>query len=209
MSVAASYRSGGAVRRLRLSSLSAVDANEHRPYGWAELALHARNQSARYAAGEYPGRSSSGTAEYAVYKRWCSARSMSNEQYVLRYVRWRAGGVALEPALAPYLLEHGLEHWILWHHPEAAKSDTVLQPESEAALALALFDAEGVRLTRNDLVCFQNIPQLRSLPTIPHSHVFVRKQDLSNVARRALQASRSSWRERSPWLGSGMRGAGG
>ena len=41
---------------------------------------------------------------------------------------------------------------------------------------------------------------LRSLPTIPHSHVFVRKRTLSNASRRALQASRRGWRERSPWL---------
>ena len=192
-SLVARRNSGGPLR-------SAED--KHLPYGWPELHLHARNQSARYAASEYPGRSSAGNAQYEIYKRWCVARGLSNEQYVLRYVRWRHG-VALEPALAPYLLERELEHWVLWHNPEVAaavSSDTELQPESELALAVALFHAEGVRLGPEDLVTFQNIPALRSIPRIPHSHVFVRKRTLSNGSRHALRASRRAWRERSPWL---------
>ena len=185
---------------------SAEAEDKHLPYGWPELHLHASNQSARYAAGEYPGRSSAGNAQYEIYKRWCVARGLSNEQYVLRYVRWR-DGVALEPALAPYLLERELEHWVLWHNPEVAaamSSDAELQPESELALAVALFDAEGVRLRPEDLVTFQNIPALRSIPRIPHSHVFVRKRALSNGSRHALRASRRGWRERSPWLQSAV-----
>ena len=184
---------------------SAEAEDKHLPYGWPELHLHARNQSARYAAGEYPGRSSAGNAQYEIYKRWCVARGLSNEQYVLRYVRWR-DGVALEPALAPYLLERELEHWVLWHNPDraAVSSDTELQPESELALAVALFDAEGVRLGPEDLVTFQNIPALRSIPRIPHSHVFVRKRTLSNWSRHALRDSRRGWRERSPWLQSAV-----
>ena len=195
-----------AARRTPLRSSSPVvgssPEDKHRPYSWSDLHLHASNQTARFAAGEYPGRSRDGNAEYEVYKRWCKARGLSNEQYVLRYVRWRRG-VALEPALAPYLLEHGLEHWILWHNPEASggvRPDAELEPESERALAAELLGAEGVHTTRDDLVCFQNVPALRSLPTIPHSHVFVRKRTLSNASRRALQASRRGWRERSPWL---------
>ena len=191
----------------RNGPLRSVEAEDkHRPYGWAELHVHARNQSARYAAGEYPGRSSAGNAQYEVYKRWCVARGLSNEQYVLRYVRWR-DGVALEPALAPYLLEREIEHWILWHNPEVAAAvppDGELQPERELTLAVALFDDMGVRLEPMDLVNFQNIPALRSVPRIPHSHVFVRKRTLSNGSRHALRASRRAWRERSPWLQSAV-----
>ena len=187
---------------------SAEVEDKHRPYSWSELHLHATNQSDRYAAGEYPGRSSAGNAQYEIYKRWCVTRGLSNEQYVMRYVRWQ-DGVALEPALAPYLLERELEHWVLWHNPEVAaavSSDAGLVPESELALALALFDAEGVRLTPEDLVTFQNIPALRSIPRIPHSHVFVWKRTLSNRSRHALRALRHGWRERSPWLQSAVEG---
>ena len=75
------------------------------------------------------------------------------------------------------------------------------QPERELALAVALFDDMGVRLEPEvDLVNFQNIPALRSVPRIPHSHVFVRKRTLSNGSRHALRANRRAWRERSPWL---------
>ena len=191
----------------RRTRSSEINEDKHKPYTWSELRLHAANQSARFAAGEYPGRSSEGNAQYEVYKRWCVERGLSNEQYVLRYVKWQDGGVALEPALAPYLLERGLEHWILWHNPEAAglRPDAELQPELETTLAMALLEAEGVRgLSRDDLVCFQNVPALRSLPRIPHSHVFVRKRTLSNASRRALQACRRSWRVRSPWLQSSV-----
>ena len=199
LSLAARRNSGAGPLR------SAEEEDKHRPYSWPELHLHASNQSARYAAGEYPGRASAGNAQYEVYKRWCVARDLSNEQYVLRYVRWR-NGVALEPALAPYLLERELEHWVLWHNPDVGdvSSDAELQQESELALAVALFHAEGVLLMPGDLVTYQNVPALRSLPRIPHSHVFVRKRMLSNRSRQALRAKRRDWGARSPWLQSAV-----
>ena len=39
--------------------------------------------------------------------------------------------VALEPALAPYLLADGLEHWILWHHPDELAGDAALDGAAE------------------------------------------------------------------------------
>mmetsp|Transcript_24007 Transcript_24007/g.48825 ORF Transcript_24007/g.48825 Transcript_24007/m.48825 type:complete len:235 (+) Transcript_24007:60-764(+) len=203
-------------RRNRAGPVSVEAEENHHPYSWPELCLHATNQTARYAAGEYPGRSSAGNAQYNIYKRWCVARGLSNEQYVLRYVRWQQirmldgvkfDGVALEPALAPYMLERELEHWVLWHNPDtdaAVSSNGELQPESELTLAVALFALQGVRLRPEDVVCFQNIPVLRSLPRVPHSHVFVRKRGLSNGSRQALRASRREWRLRSPWLQSAV-----
>ena len=187
-----------------ISGRAVLELNEeqHRPYSWTELHRHASNQSARFASGEYPGRSGKGNTQYEVYKRWCKERGVSNEQYVLKYVHWH-GGVALEPALAPYLLKQGLAHWVLWHHPDPAAGvmpDAELHQDSEIVTAVTLLGAEGCSLTRDDLVCFQNILQLRSLPTIPHSHVFIRKRTLSNESRRALRAIHNRWRSRSPWL---------
>lgn len=175
----------------------------HRPYSWEDLKAHAANQSARYAAGEYPGRSPNGNAMYDRYKRWCIEHGrISNADYVVRYVRWH-GGSALEPSLAPYLLDDGIEHWILWHHPNKTPGDTELDPASEAAVARALVAREiKGEASPSDvpLVCFQNVPPLRSIPTIAHSHVFLRVGSMLPEARRAVGAMRGAWRQRSPWL---------
>jgi len=101
----------------------------HRPYSWDDIRLHAINQSARYTAGQYPGRSPDGNALYEKYKRWCKNHGLDNQQYVLKYVSWRDGR-ALEPSLAPYLLEEGIEHWILWHHPDSTPHHSPGAPNS-------------------------------------------------------------------------------
>ena len=111
----------------------------HRPYSWDELRIHAANQSERYAVGEYPGRSPDGNAMYEKYKQWCVKHGqITNAEYVLKFVRWRHKGIALEPSLAPYLLEDGIEHWILWHHPTHTPGSTELDRASEAQLAIQL-----------------------------------------------------------------------
>ena len=173
----------------------------HRPYSWEELQTHAVNQSARYAIGEYPGRSPEGNAMYDRYKRWCVEHGrIRNAEYVLRYVRWR-GGSALEPSLAPYLLEEGIEHWILWHHPERTKGDMELNGESDARIALLHVEREGgARLDREQIVCFQNVLPLRSIPTIAHSHVFLHVETMSQASQAAVSRLREAWRRRSPWL---------
>ena len=174
---------------------------QHRPYGWQELHDHAANQSARYAVGEYPGRSPAGNAQYELYKQWCADHGqMSNAQYVLRYVQWHDYS-ALEPSLAPYLLDDGIEHWILWHHPVRTPGDTELDREREVRRAVELIARDGgVQLDPTLLVCFQNIPPLRSIPSIAHSHVFLRVSRMPPPAQRAVAEMRSAWRRRSPWL---------
>ena len=173
----------------------------HRPYSWEELHVHAANQSARYETGEYPGRSEAGNTMYDLYKRWCVEHGrMSNAEYVLRYVHWH-GGSALEPSLAPYLLEEGIEHWILWHHPDRTPGTTELNSESERRTAVLHVGREvGVRLDLDHVVCFQNVPPLRSIPTIAHSHVFLHVGRMSAASREAVANLRDAWRRRSPWL---------
>lgn len=172
-----------------------------RPYGWEELAEHARNQSARYAAGEYPGRTAAGNAQYELYKRWCTSQGLSNADYVRRYVQWDSTlHAALEPALSPYLLEDGIEHWILWHDPENVHGSTELDMEREVPLALKLLATAGAALDQSELVVYQNVPPMRSLPTIAHSHVFVHVSRLRRSDRHAIVAMRRGWRKRSPWL---------
>ena len=188
-------------RNNAVRSSSSVHCLMHRPYSWEELHLHAANQSARYAASEYPGRSPDGNAMYDEYKQWCVEHGkISNAEYVLKYVNWQ-DGVALEPSLAPYLLEDGIEHWILWHHPDRTQADVELDREEEARLALAFVARQGgVQLDPADLVCYQNVPALRSIPTIAHSHVFLRVGSMPPASRQAVARMRSAWRSRSPWL---------
>ena len=143
---------------------------------------------------------------YELYKSWCNEHGrLSNTEYVLKYVHWqssgRLSGSALEPALAPYLLEEGIEHWILWHHPErGTPGDTNLDREDEIDLAMDLAAQAGARLVRHDVVCFQNVPELRSIPQIAHSHIFLRVGHMPEESRRVVAEMRALWRSRSPWL---------
>lgn len=174
----------------------------HRPYSWNELNLHAANQSARYEAGEYPGRSPDGNAMYDLYKQWCveQGRGMSNSEYVLRYVAWHSGS-ALEPSLAPYLLEGGIEHWILWHYSQDdVPGDTELEPSSEVQLAMDHLSRSGAHVERSVIIAFQNVLPLRSIPTIAHSHVFLHVECMPHEAQMAVAEMRIAWRRRSPWL---------
>ena len=140
---------------------------------------------------------------YDKYKRWCVEHGrISNAEYVLRYVHWHKGS-ALEPSLAPYLLEDGIEHWILWHHPDPTPGDTELSRDAEARIAIAhVVRASGgsAHVDEDHLVCFQNVLPLRSIPTIAHSHVFLRVGSMPHATRRTIEKMRRRWRSRSPWL---------
>ena len=168
------------------------------PYNWSQLQTHAKSQAAFVEAGQYPRRTPELNADYDRYKAWCEARGVTNHDYVLRYVQWREGA-AIEPALAPYELTEGIEHWILWHHPSHVPGDRELDPQQEDQLALELLALEHVHPARHQVLSFQNVPSLRSIPTIAHSHVFLRARPASATAA-ALANVRRRWRERSPWL---------
>ena len=55
-----------------------------------------------------------------------------------------------------------------------------------------------MQLRDEEALIYQNLPELRSLPTIAHSHVFLRP--LTPVLARGLERRRAAWRARSPWL---------
>jgi len=173
----------------------------HLPYSWEELQDHAVHQSERYAAGEYPGRSPEGNAAYEQYKQWCEQNGLiTNAGYVLKYVQWHDGR-ALEPSLAPYLLNDGIEHWILWHHPDRTEGDATLDRPSELLSAVEMIARQGgVRVDPAHIICYQNVPPLRSIPSIAHSHVFLHVAAMPSAAQTAVAEMRSAWRRRSPWL---------
>ena len=139
---------------------------------------------------------------YEKYKQWCVKHGqITNAEYVLKFVRWRHKGIALEPSLAPYLLEDGIEHWILWHHPTHTPGSTELDRASEAQLAIQLVAREtGLRVDADDVLCFQNIPQLRSIPSIAHSHVFLHVGRMPHASQTTIASMRTAWQQRSPWL---------
>ncbi|KAL1510489.1 hypothetical protein AB1Y20_006794 [Prymnesium parvum] len=117
--------------------LAAAAAATFSPYNWSDLRDHARNQATRVAQGSYPRRTPARNEDYERYKAWCHARGLSNHDYVVKYVHWK-DKAAIEPALAPYELEDGIEHWILWHHPSHVPGSQELDPIEERRLALSL-----------------------------------------------------------------------
>merc|ERR1740129_190225 len=52
-------------------------------------------------------------------------------------------------------------------------------------------------LRDDEVVIFQNIPSLRSVPEVAHAHVFIRPRTTST--RESLRELRRQWRIRSPW----------
>ena len=178
---------------------------------WAALRAYAADQLHR----EPPPRTAASDQLYATYKEWCTARGLTNAEYVERYVKWDPDGVALEPSLSPYHLSPPtVQHWILWHHPRRAPGDSALLPGRELALVRRLLrrdlqaaGAAGAAPTttgedeaplRLDAVCYQNVPALRSIPQIAHSHVFIRSAAAAALA--ALASRRAAWLARSPFL---------
>ena len=135
---------------------------------------------------------------YDEYKAWCKARGLSTSEDVQQSVEWVQPGrcqhrVCLEPNWAPYRLESPIEHWVLWHDPDAVKGDTELHPEVEKIIIRAILgDAFP---NDSHIVVFQNIPSRRSLHAIAHSHIFFNVAEGTELER-ALSEIRVRWEER-------------
>lgn len=52
-------------------------------------------------------------------------------------------------------------------------------------------------LEEDEVIIFQNVPEMRSVPAVAHAHVFVRPR--SPETAEALRELRRQWRDRSPW----------
>ena len=100
----------------------------------------------------------------------------------------------------PYSVELGMSHWVLWHHPQHnLPGDSELQPAEELRLLEILL---GVSVRSSEAIVFQNVPTMRSIPTIAHSHVFFRPEEDLDGKKLAekLESRRTNWVNRSPWL---------
>ena len=182
--------------------MTSVRALPRRAASWKWLHAFSQNQIAMPP----PVRSSAETARYAQYMHWCTERGITNAEYVLKYVRWKEGALALEPSMVPYRLEPGLQHWILWHHPDkSVPGDATLLPCKQSALVQAMIAQELAHKVEasalsGSILCFQNIPERRSIPAIAHAHVFLRTENPDVL--KLMARWHAEWLQRSPFLSS-------
>mmetsp|Transcript_53986 Transcript_53986/g.96684 ORF Transcript_53986/g.96684 Transcript_53986/m.96684 type:complete len:207 (+) Transcript_53986:23-643(+) len=178
------------------------DGLDVEPSSWDHILKYANDQAGEAAAGRGPRRSTEVEARYKRYSAWCMEREHTTLQLLLAVNSWRPVSsrrffakecrVALEPNIVPYHCDAGIEHWVLWYHPEDTPGSTDLDHDSSAEHVRTF-----ISLQDDELIVFQNLPEFRSVPEIAHAHAFVRP--LCDTSAAALQALREERRIRSPW----------
>jgi hypothetical protein len=173
------------------------------PTQWAQISQYSDHQAEEAAAGRGPKRTVAVEERYTRYKQWCAQRGHTTLELLKATAIWRrhdgASGAlaALEPNIVPYHLEQGIEHWVLWYDPEATAPTTDLARADCARHANAFFPVELQLEVGEELICFQNLPEFRSVPEMAHAHVFMRPGTAAKAA--ALASLRKERRIRSPW----------
>lgn len=166
---------------------------------WEDIRTYARDQATEAAANRGPRRTDLIQDRYKRYVGWCAARGHTGVELILATAVWREMGphqarVSLEPNVVPYHVDTGIEHWVLWYHPDDTPGDADLDPARFACHVRAFLPSLW---EEEELIAFQNLPQFRSVPQMAHAHVFLRPQtDPTRDAFCSLQAER---RLRSPW----------
>lgn len=160
---------------------------------WETICAFAADQAGEALAERGPKRTAAVEARYKRYSEWCASRGHTGVELILATALWKAVGadgprVALEPNIVPYHVAAGIEHWVLWYHPEATPGGTDLDPAAFVAHVRLFLDVDGA----DECCCFQNLPERRSVPTMAHAHVFLRTSS-------ALAKLRAERRLRSPW----------
>jgi hypothetical protein len=149
-------------------------------------------------------RSPEATERYASYKAWCAEHALTNEAYVLAYTAWSGtlqnprDHVSLAPNLAPYALEPGIEHWVLWHHPDAVPPTASLDAHACRRAVCEALRRGGAEVGHDRVITFQNPPEVRSVGGIAHAQVFIRVLDLPKL-QQLLAEMRREHVQRSPW----------
>ena len=199
-------RSGGmsGVRRLATMQVALPGTS---PMSWSALGLFINSRDR--SGVEAPRRTQECHSLYEKYKAWCTQRGLTNAQYVESYANWEdavvtpgkssdeSGQFAFEPCTFPYHLEADIHHWILWHHPNVVRGTETLEPQEELATVASLLNFPSLTNSHN-AICYQNEPSVRSVPTIAHSHVFIREP--CEVLLGTLTRRRAEWLLRSPFL---------
>ena len=115
------------------------EANGKAAAGWPELRSFAacRGHSCEQGVEQqklWKNRTPEGQRAYDRYKAQAKKLGVKNAEFVLKHTAWPNDGLALAPNYFPYNLERGVEHFILWHHPETApvgQEVKLLDPEQE------------------------------------------------------------------------------
>ena len=172
---------------------------------WSAIKGYAADQATEAAAGRGPRRTDAIAERYRRYSGWCELRGHTGVELILATAIWRevrkeereGGGslrVSLEPNVVPYHVDTGIEHWVMWYHPDDIPGSSDLDPSLFASHVRQFLPS--IR-SEDELVAFQNLPQFRSVPQMAHAHVFLRPvTDDTAVAVWRLRAER---RLRSPW----------
>jgi len=177
---------------------------------WDAIRMYAADQAAEAAASRGPRRTESVQERYRRYVAWCASRGHTGVELVLATAVWREVGwlqyrVSLEPNIVPYHVDPGIEHWVLWYHPDDTPGDTDLDSSLFTAHVRVFLPSLQ---EEEECIAFQNLPQFRSVPQMAHAHVFLRSQTGATAA--AVTALRAERRLRSPWAEAerlGSRGA--
>ena len=185
-------------KKARVESVNRGFATE--PASWATVLAFARDQAGEASVGRGPKRTTEVEERYNRYKEWCAQRGHTGVELVLILSAWvQVDGrrIALEPNVVPYHLQDGMEHWVLWYHPDDTAPSTNLQGELCENDVRAFFCTCTETLGPDELIAFQNPKEFRSVPEIAHAHVFLRPRTDEHAA--TLAALRKDRRLRSPW----------
>ena len=82
---------------------------------------------------------------------------------------------------------------------EFLSGDAELDPTEERVLLRQLLGDAAPR--DDEAIVFQNVPTMRSIPTIAHSHVFLRPRadEAGECLQRRLNEVFGAWESRLPW----------
>ena len=163
---------------------------------WEIIRAYATDQAVEAAANRGPRRTEDVQERYKRYTKWCSDRGHTGVELIIATAVWQTVAdhvVSLEPNIVPYHVDEGIEHWVLWYHPEHTKGTMDLED------ALFLLHVRGFipSLRDDEMIAFQNLPQFRSVPQMAHAHVFLRAR--VDATAEAIVRLRIERRLRSPW----------
>lgn len=165
---------------------------------WETIRAFAADQAGEALAGRGPKRTAAVEARYKRYSDWCASRGHTGVELILGTALWKPVGdggprVALEPNIVPYHVAAGIEHWVLWYHPETTPGGADLDPAAFPSHVRLFLNVDATE----ECCCFQNLPERRSVPTMAHAHIFLRPR--RPETRSALAKLRAERRLRSPW----------
>jgi len=120
MSCVVPSESGAQIPRLNTLGAESQPLNTLVAASWESLVAFAASPLTTITEGRGPRRSGEVDTRYRRYMAWLNSREQTPSEYLAATGQWREvpGGptVALEPNIAPFELEAGIEQWNLWYN---------------------------------------------------------------------------------------------